>query len=54
MAYVNIEIPEKLHKELKIVAALKGIYLRELVIMILDSSVDNGRKDGKKEKKSTP
>ncbi|MFH1072054.1 MAG: hypothetical protein V1743_01340 [Nanoarchaeota archaeon] len=54
MANINIEIPEKLHKELKIVATLKGIHLKGLVIMILESSVDQGSTRGEKGKKGIP
>jgi len=43
MGNINIDIPEELHRELRIQAAIQGITLKELVITTLANNV-KGRK----------
>ncbi len=38
MVNINIEIPEEVHKKIKILAALEGKSLKELIIEVLEES----------------
>jgi len=41
---INIEIPEEVHKKIKILAASQGISLKDLIINALEESNDNTAK----------
>lgn len=45
MVNINIEIPEELHKELKLASVLESVTLKELVITTLDAETDVALKD---------
>lgn len=40
MANINIEIPDELHKELKLKAVEKGVTLKDLIIQKLDKKLN--------------
>ncbi len=40
MTRINIEIPEEIHKQLKIEAALKGIAIKDLIANILKKKAE--------------
>ncbi len=41
MVNINIQIPEELHKKIKIICAVRGISLKDLVIEVLQNHVEN-------------
>ena len=43
MVNVNIEVPEDVHKKVKILAASKGISLKELIIQALEERDGKGK-----------
>jgi predicted HicB family RNase H-like nuclease len=44
MVNINIEIPEDIHKKIKILSAAEGISLKELIIQALEESIDEKKK----------
>lgn len=44
MVNINIEIPEEVHKRIKILAASKGVSLKELITNALEESTDDKAK----------
>jgi predicted HicB family RNase H-like nuclease len=43
MVNINIEVPEEIHKKIKILAATKGVSLKDLIVESLEEST-NGKK----------
>lgn len=41
MVNINIEVPDELHREAKIAAAVAGTTLKGLIIAALEASVEN-------------
>lgn len=39
MGRINIQLPEDLHKKLKVVCALKGITIRDYIVSVLQSEL---------------
>jgi len=44
MVNINIVIPDELHRELKVVSAIKGITLKELIIKVAEESTKKNKK----------
>jgi len=40
MVNINIEIPDDVHKKIKILSAMQGIPIKELIIKALEESVE--------------
>lgn len=40
MVNINIEIPDEIHKKVKILSAMKGITLKEIIVQALEEYVD--------------
>jgi predicted HicB family RNase H-like nuclease len=49
MVNLNITLPDELHKQLKVQAALEGRPLKELVIKALEESVKDAQQQRKEE-----
>jgi predicted HicB family RNase H-like nuclease len=43
MVNINIEVPEDIHKKVKILAASKGISLKELITQALEEGADENK-----------
>jgi predicted HicB family RNase H-like nuclease len=41
---INIEVPDDIHKRIKILSAMQGIAIKELIITALEESVNNDKK----------
>lgn len=41
MVNINIEVPDDVHKKIKILSAMQGVPIKELIIEVLDESVKN-------------
>ena len=41
MVNINIEVPDEVHKKIKILSALKGVPIKELIVKALEESVKN-------------
>lgn len=41
MTRVNIHVPDSIHKEFKISAALKGVTLKDLIVQAVKEEVNN-------------
>ena len=39
MGRINIELPEELHKKLKVVCAMKGMTIKDYIISTLESEI---------------
>ena len=50
MTRINIELPEELHKRIKVVCAMRGVTIREFLTDSLSSELLN---EGKQKKQST-
>ena len=48
MANINIELPEELHKRLKIACAMKGISIKDFVTAALSSDQENAKETAKR------
>lgn len=48
MVNLNIELPDEVHKSLKVQAINEDKTLKELIVLKLASALDGGKKDGKK------
>jgi hypothetical protein len=46
MGRINIELPEELHKKLKVVCALKGITIKEYIISAVESELSKSNLGG--------
>ena len=44
MVNINIEIPDETHKKIKIISAMQGTPIKELIVQALEESVKNGTK----------
>ncbi|MFH0869854.1 MAG: hypothetical protein V1866_02250 [archaeon] len=40
---INIELPDEVHKRIKILSAMEGIPLKDVIIRALEKSVDEKR-----------
>ncbi|MBW3023063.1 type II toxin-antitoxin system HicB family antitoxin [Candidatus Woesearchaeota archaeon] len=52
MGNINIELPEELHKEIKIFCAIHGISIKDFLIKSLEEDAEKKEADEKKKKKS--
>jgi len=41
---INIEVPDEIHKRIKILSAMQGIPIKELIVNALEESVKNESK----------
>ena len=41
---INIEVPDEIHKKIKILSAMQGIPIKELIVGTLEESVKNDSK----------
>ena len=41
MVNINIEVPDEIHKRIKIVSAMEGILIKDFIIRALEESVKN-------------
>jgi len=39
MVNINIEVPDEIHKKIKILSAIKGIPIKEFIVKALEESV---------------
>jgi len=39
MVNINIEVPDKVHKKIKILSAMQGIPIKELIVKTLEENV---------------
>ena len=44
MTRINIELPEELHKKLKVICAMEGRTIKAIVEEVLDKEVNSGAK----------
>ena len=44
MVNINIEIPSETHKKIKILSAMQGIPIKELIVKALEESVENEKR----------
>ncbi len=38
---INIEVPDEIHKKIKILSAMQGIPIKELIVKALEESVEH-------------
>jgi predicted HicB family RNase H-like nuclease len=41
MVNVNIEVPDEIHKRIKILSAMQGIAIKDIIIKALEESVEH-------------
>jgi hypothetical protein len=41
MVNINIEVPDEVHKKIKILSAMQGMPIKELIVKTPDESVEN-------------
>jgi predicted HicB family RNase H-like nuclease len=41
---INIEVPDEIHKRIKILSAMQGIAIKELIVKTLEESVEHESK----------
>ena len=44
MVNINVEVPDEVHKKIRILSAIQGIPIKEMIVKALEESVE---KDGK-------
>jgi predicted HicB family RNase H-like nuclease len=47
MVNINLEVPDEIHKRIKILAAIKGVPIKELIVKALEESVEHNEKQNK-------
>jgi predicted HicB family RNase H-like nuclease len=40
---INIEVPDEIHKKIKILSAMQGIAIKELIVKALEESVEDDK-----------
>ena len=44
MVNINLEVPDEIHKKIKILATIQGIPIKELIVKALEESVEHANK----------
>ncbi|HJX05075.1 MAG TPA: hypothetical protein VJ461_00015 [Candidatus Nanoarchaeia archaeon] len=44
MVNINIEVPDEVHKKIRILSAIQGIPIKELIVKALEESVEKNEK----------
>ena len=43
MVNINIEVPDEIHKKIKILSAMQGIPIKELIVKTLEESTEDDK-----------